>query len=211
MVSKEIEKYCQEHSGDVSAVLAEIERDTYAHVLKPRMLSGHLQGRLLSMISKLIQPSKILEIGTYTGFSAICLAEGLSPNGELITIEVNEEHEATIKKNIEKSGNSNKIKLILGNALHVIPNLNEIFDLVFIDADKLNYKLYYELAYSKLRIGGLIISDNVLWDQKVANIDIKDKTTQYLREFNDMLNADIRTEKVLLPIRDGLYITRKIK
>lgn len=211
MVSKEIEKYCQEHSGDVSAVLAEIERDTFANILKPRMLSGHLQGRFLSMISKLIQPSKILEIGTYTGFSAICLAEGLIPNGELTTVEVNEEYEAIIKKNIEKSGNSDKIKLILGNALHVVPNLNEIFDLVFIDADKLNYKLYYELAYSKLRIGGIIISDNVLWDQKVANNDIKDKTTQYLREFNDMLNTDDRTEKVLLPIRDGLYITRKIK
>ena len=203
--------YCENHSGEESKALQEINRDTYARVLKPRMLSGHLQGRVLSLLSKLVNPQYILEVGTYTGYSAICLAEGLKANGQLFTIEANEEYEEIIKKNISKAALNDKISLILGNALDVIPNLKQTFDLVFIDADKLNYSKYYQLAIEKTNIGGIIISDNVLWDNKVLDSNAKDKTTQHLREFNQELHQDKRTEKVLLPIRDGLFVSRKIK
>ncbi len=211
MNSSEVYTYCENHSGEESEALKAINRDTHAHVLKPRMLSGHLQGRVLSMLSNLINPLYILEIGTFTAYSAICLAEGLQANGKLITIEANEEYEAIIKKNIEKAGLNDKIELILGNALDVIPNLKQTFDLVFIDADKLNYTSYYQLALEKTRIGGIIISDNVLWDNKVLDNQANDKTTEHLRKFNQELHQDKRTEKVLLPIRDGLFVSRKIK
>lgn len=175
------------------------------------MLSGVFQGRILSLISNLVQPKNILEIGTYTGYSAICLAEGLSEGGELTTIEVNEELEPRIRENISLSGYNNKIKLIIGKALEVIPTLNDKFDIVFIDADKLNYINYYDAVFPKLRVGGLIISDNVLWDGKVYDISKNDNTTLYIRKFNEYLSKDSRTKKVLLPIRDGLFISRKIK
>ena len=211
MVNDKINEYCENHSSTESEVLRQITRDTYANLLKPRMLSGHLQGRLLSMISHILQPVNILEIGAYTGYSAICLAEGLIDGGKLITIEADEELESRIRRNIDLAGLSEQIDLKIGNALEVIPTLNTIFDLVFIDADKLNYIKYYDLVIDKLKIGGLIISDNVLWDGKVAELSKNDTTTKLLREFNAYVHNDTRTKNVLLPIRDGLFVSRKIK
>jgi caffeoyl-CoA O-methyltransferase len=209
--NEQLYQYCENHSSFEPDVLRIISRDTHANLLKPRMLSGHLQGRLLSMISQILQPQSILEIGTFVGYSAICLAEGLAKNGRLITIEANEEFETKIKSNIRLAGLSSKIDLKIGNALEVIPTLDCNFDLVFIDADKLNYIKYYNLAIEKLNIGGLIISDNVLWDGKVTDVSKKDSTTKLLREFNIHVQNDNRTIKVLLPIRDGLFVSRKIK
>ncbi|MCP9748162.1 O-methyltransferase [Lacihabitans sp. CS3-21] len=203
--------YCENHSSNEPEVLRQISRDTHANLLKPRMLSGHLQGRLLSMISQILQPKSVLEIGTFVGYSAICLAEGLAENGRLITIEANEEFETKIKSNINLAGLNDKIDLKIGNALEVIPSLNCRFDLVFIDADKLNYIKYYDLIIEKLNIGGLIISDNVLWDAKVLDTSKNDATTKLLRAFNVHVQNDNRTNKVLLPIRDGLFVSRKIK
>lgn len=203
--------YCENHSSNEPEVLRQISRDTHANLLKPRMLSGHLQGRLLSMISQILQPKSVLEIGTFVGYSAICLAEGLAENGRLITIEANEEFETRIKSNINLAGLNDKIDLKIGNALEVIPSLNCRFDLVFIDADKLNYIKYYDLVIEKLNIGGLIISDNVLWDAKVLDTSKNDATTKLLRAFNVHVQNDNRTNKVLLPIRDGLFVSRKIK
>jgi caffeoyl-CoA O-methyltransferase len=210
-IDQKIEKYCTLHSSMESETLKMINRDTQANLLKPRMLSGHLQGRLLSLLSVLLQPTNILEIGTYTGYSAICLAEGLTENGKLLTIEADEELETRILKNIELAEMSSKIELKIGNALEVIPTLTQNFDLVFIDADKLNYIKYYDLVIEKLNIGGLIISDNVLWDGKVVKENKKDKTTELLRQFNTHLFNDDRTQKLLLPIRDGLFVSRKTK
>jgi len=211
MVNDKINEYCENHSSSESEVLRQISRDTHANLLKPRMLSGHLQGRLLSMISQILQPANILEIGAYTGYSAICLAEGLIEGGKLITIEADEELESRIRHNIDVAGLSEQIDLKKGNAFEVIPTLNTIFDLVFIDADKLNYIKYYDLVIDKLKIGGLIISDNVLWDGKVAETSKNDTTTKLLREFNAYVHNDSRTKNVLLPIRDGLFVSRKIK
>lgn len=205
------EKYCEDHSGDEPVHLQAITRDTFAHVLHPRMLSGHLQGRLLSMISSLLQPKNILEIGTYTGYSAVCMAEGLAEGGRLTTIEANEEFKTRILRNFETAGVSDKIDLKIGNALDVIDDLDIKFDLVFIDADKLNYLNYYQKVFSKVNIGGVILSDNVLWDGKVYNENLNDATTKCIRSFNEFLKNDPRTEKVLLPVRDGLFISRKIK
>ncbi len=204
-------EYCENHSSKEPEVLRQISRDTHANLLKPRMLSGHLQGRLLSMISQILQPKSVLEIGTFVGYSAICLAEGLAENGRLITIEANEELETKILSNINLAGLNDKIDLKIGNALDVISSLNCTFDLVFIDADKLNYIKYYDLVIEKLNIGGLIISDNVLWDGKVMEASKNDATTKLLREFNVHVQNDNRTNKVLLPIRDGLFVSRKIK
>ncbi len=211
MVNDKINEYCENHSSPEPEVLRQISRDTHAHLLKPRMLSGHLQGRLLSMISYILQPLNILEIGAYTGYSAICLAEGLSSGGTLITIEADEELETRIRKNIDLAGFSEVIDLKMGNALEVIPTLDVKFDLVFIDADKLNYIKYYDLVIDKLNVGGLIISDNVLWDGKVAESNKNDATTKLLKEFNAYVHNDTRTQNVLLPIRDGLFVSRKIK
>lgn len=208
---KDIEEYCDLHTDRESDLLAEINRDTHANMLKPRMLSGHYQGRLLAMISQLIRPKNILEIGTFTGYSALCLAEGLQPGGKLTTIEADEEFEARIRKNIQKAGRTDDIKLIIGNALDIIPSLNCNFDLVFIDADKLNYLNYYKMIFEKLNIGGVILSDNVLWSGKVTDESKNDATTVLLREFNDYLANDPRTQKVLLPVRDGLFLSMKMK
>jgi caffeoyl-CoA O-methyltransferase len=205
------EKYCEDHSDEESVFLQAISRDTFANVLHPRMLSGHLQGRLLSMISTLLQPKNILEIGTYTGYSAVCMTEGLAEGGKLTTIEANEEFKTRILKNFELAGVSDKIDLKIGNALEVIDDLDIQFDLVFIDADKMNYLNYYQKVFSKVNIGGVILSDNVLWDGKVYNENLNDTTTKYIRSFNEFLKNDRRTQKILLPVRDGLFISRKIK
>ena len=176
----------------------------------PRMLSGHLQGRILSMISKIMRPEKILEIGTFTGYSALCLAEGLAQNGSLVTIDINEELEDTVRAFFEESPIGDKIKFIIGDALKIIPELQGEIDMVFIDADKENYENYYELIFPKLRVGGIIIADNVLWSGKVIEDNRKgDKETEGLRIFNRKIQEDHRVENVLLPVRDGFMIIRK--
>ena len=205
-----IQHYAEQHSADEPAVLKQLARETHLKIMQPRMLSGHFQGRFLSFLSKLIQPNCILEIGTYTGYSAICLAEGLNENGILYTIDVNEERAALIDKYIDLSGNKNKIIPLLGAALEIIPTLENKFDLVFIDADKLNYIKYFEMVIDKVRSGGLIIIDNVLWSGKVTEIAKKnDDETILLQQLNTQLKNDKRVEIILLPIRDGLSLVRK--
>ena len=205
-----IEEYARSYSQDESPVLQELNRETHARVLVPRMLSGHLQGRVLSMLSKMQQPARILEIGTYTGYSAICLSEGLREGGTLHTIDINEELENMVRRYFEKAGVTNKIKYHIGDAMKIIPSLNETFDLVFIDADKENYPNYYDLVFDKVRAGGVIIADNVLWSGKVLGDKAKmDKDTRAIREYSEKVHADKRVDQVLLPVRDGMMIARK--
>jgi predicted O-methyltransferase YrrM len=204
-----IDNYVVGHSQQEPKILQELTRETWQKVLNPRMLSGAFQGRVLSMISKLVQPKNILEIGTYTGYSALCLAEGLAKDGQIFTIDKNEELAELQKKYFEKSGYRNQIKTFLGNALEIIPSMDQKFDLVFIDADKLNYENYFYLVIDKMNKGGIILSDNVLWSGKVVEkLDPKDKDTKALLAYNLLLNTDERVETVLLPIRDGLTISR---
>ena len=203
-----IQRYSEQHSTPESELLKRINRETHLSVLKPRMLSGHLQGRVLSMISKMIHPSSILEIGTYTGYSAICLAEGLKPNGKLITLDVNEELEEKVRGYFAEAGLSQVVDFRIGNALEIIPTINSSFDLVFIDADKENYSQYYDLVFDKVRTGGIMLADNVLWSGKV--IDTKpDRDTRAIIDFNKKVSQDSRVESVLLPIRDGIMMLRK--
>ena len=204
-----IDNYVVNHSQQEPKILQELSRETWQKVLNPRMLSGGFQGRVLSMISKLIQPKSILEIGTYTGYSALCLAEGLDKDGEIYTIDKNEELEELQHKYFQKSDYKNQIKQFVGNAIDIIPTLDKKFDLVFIDADKSNYLNYFDLIIEKMNKGGVILSDNVLWSGKVVEpINPKDNDTKVLLEYNKRLNDDYRLETVLLPIRDGLTISR---
>ena len=208
-ISLELENYVALHSQDEPELLAKLNKETHQKILQPRMLSGHFQGRVLSMLSKLIYPKNILEIGTYTGYATLCLAEGLQTNGTIDTIDVNEELVDFQKKYFDQSQWSNQISQHLGNALEVIPTLNKKFDLVFIDADKENYIQYFELIVPLMNKGGIILSDNVLWSGKVLEeIKANDKTTQILLEYNLLLKNDPRVETVLLPIRDGLTVSR---
>lgn len=209
-LSEEIENYIIDHSEDEPPLLQQLTRETYQKVMQPRMLSGHYQGRMLSMISKLMHPQYIIEIGTYTGYSAICLAEGLQSNGELHTIDINEELVDFQRKYFDKSENGSQIYQHLGNALEIIPTLNKTFDLVFIDADKENYVNYFHLIIDQLKSGGVILSDNVLWSGKVIEpLDEKDMATKAIMEYNQLLKEDPRIETIILPIRDGLTISRK--
>lgn len=208
IVDPRMADYSSAHTSPENQLLKKINRDTHANVLKPRMLSGHLQGRLLSMISHMIKPSAILEIGTYTGYSAICLAEGLRPGGKLITIDRNEELETKLRSYFKEAGLESVIDLRIGNALQIIPTLNTTFDLVFIDADKENNSNYFDLVIDKVASGGYILADNVLWSGKV--IDQTDKDTRAVTAFNDKVHNDPRVENVLLPVRDGIMIMRKL-
>ena len=209
ILNEQIEEYAQEHSSPEPELLAQLNRETHLKVLQPRMLSGHLQGRLLSMLMKMIRPKRILEIGTYTGYSALCMAEGLDKEGELHSIDINEELADFVNKYIEKSAYQNQIKLHLGNALEIIPQLKENWDVVFIDADKSNYINYYNMLIKQLKSGAYIIADNVLWSGKVLNQSGKqDEDTKTLIKFNQMIQEDERVENVLLPIRDGLMVIR---
>lgn len=203
--------YSEQYTEPESPILAELNRETYANVLVPRMLSGHIQGRMLSMFSNMLKPKQILEIGTYTGYSALCLAEGLLDGGTLHTIDINEELEAMVKKYIKKAGYEDKIKQYVGNAMDIIPKIDTTFDLVFIDADKTNYANYYDMVIDRVRTGGIIIADNVLWSGKVLDEKelAKDKDTQALHEYNLKIHADPRVENVLFPVRDGLMVARK--
>ena len=211
-IPENLDDYVVSHSENEPELLQELNRETYQKILQPRMLSGHYQGRILSMISKLVNPKNILEIGTYTGYSALCLAEGMQSNGVLHTIDVNEELVDFQRKYFDKSGYGKQIHQYLGNALEIIPKLDTTFDLVFIDADKENYSNYFNVIIDKLNTGGIIISDNVLWSGKVLETTFKiyDTSTPALIEYNALLKKDKRIETVVLPIRDGLTISRKI-
>jgi predicted O-methyltransferase YrrM len=205
-----LDKYVCDHTEAESPALESLNRKTHLKVLQPRMLSGHFQGRVLSMLMHMIQPERILEIGTYTGYSALCMAEGLKDGGKLITVEANEELEAIIQESISAAGMAHKITSIIGDATLEIPKLNETFDVVFIDADKKNYINYYNLVFPKVKIGGYIIADNVLWSGKVIE-EKSDKETDVIKAYNDLIHSDSRVAEVLLPIRDGLMIARKLK
>lgn len=209
-ITKDLSGYCENNTSAETDILAQLNRETYLKVVSPRMLSGHLQGRFLSFISKLIQPKLIIEIGTYTGYSALCLAEGLQPEGKLISIDVNEETSAFAKAFIQKTEYASKIKLVLADAKEYITTINESIDLVFIDADKKNYLNYYHLVFDKIASGGLIIADNVLWSGKITMAQNEmDKETLALHQFNEFVQNDLRVENMLLPIRDGLMVIRK--
>lgn len=207
---EELDVYLVKHSEEEPELLQQLTRETYQKILQPRMLSGHYQGRLLSLLSKIINPEYILEIGTYTGYSALCLAEGLRATGELHTIDINEELSSFQRKYFDRSAYGKQIHQHLGNAIKIIPSLNKSFDLVFIDADKENYVNYFNLIIDKLNSGGVIVSDNVLWSGKVIEkLDPNDSSTRTLIKYNQLLKEDSRIETVLLPIRDGLTISRK--
>ena len=204
-----IDDYVVSHSQNEPELLQQLNKETWQKILNPRMLSGAFQGRVLSMISKLIHPENILEIGTYTGYSALCLAEGMQRSGALFTIDKNEELESFSKKYFDKSDHKNQIKQLVGDALEIIPAIDKKFDLVFIDADKANYINYFNLIIDKMNKGGVILSDNVLWSGKVIEkLNPKDVDTKALISYNKLLNSDDRIETVLLPIRDGLTISR---
>lgn len=208
LVSTEIEKYIDQHCSDESDALQQLNRKTQTDVLMPQMLSGKVQGQFLQLFSHAVQPNRVLEIGTYTGYSAICLAAGLQENGKLFTIDVNEELEEVVKTHVEKAGLQHKIIQIIGDATSEINNLNETFDIVFIDADKQNYSLYYDLVIDKVRTGGFILADNVLWSGKIID-EKKDKDTQKLAEFNDKVQQDNRVDNVIVSMRDGIMMMRK--
>jgi caffeoyl-CoA O-methyltransferase len=207
----EIERYAVEHTSPESELLREVNRETNLNVLMPRMLSGHLQGRVLSLISRLLNPASVLEIGTYTGYSALCLAEGLKPDGELHTIDNNEELDGMAKSYFARVTHPGKVIKHLGDASTIIPTLEKQWDLVFIDADKENYLKYYEMVIDRVRKGGMILADNVLWNGKVVApyIPESDKDTMAIKKFNEFVFNDTRVEKVLLPIRDGIYCAMK--
>lgn len=208
-IPKAIDEYAVDHTQPEPELLARLARETHQKVLQPRMLSGHYQGRLLSMISKIARPKTILELGTYTGYSALCLAEGLQKDGLLHTIDINEELKDFQKKYFDLSIFKDQIHQHLGNALNIIPNLDIKFDLVFIDADKPNYPDYFDLIINKLNPGGIILTDNVLWSGKVVEkIQEDDESTRALVKYNTLVAADSRLETIMLPIRDGLSISR---
>lgn len=209
-ITKDLSDYCENNTSPESEVLANLNRETHLKVVSPRMLSGHLQGRFLSFISKLQQPKLIVEIGTYTGYSALCLAEGLAKHGKLISIDVNEETSSFAKSFIAKTEYANQIELVLADAKEYVTTINEPIDLVFIDADKKNYLNYYHLVIDKLNKGGLIIADNVLWSGKITMPEKDmDRETLALHQFNQFVQQDERVENILLPIRDGLMVIRK--
>jgi predicted O-methyltransferase YrrM len=208
---EEIEAYIKANTSPESNLLHQLNRETYQKVLVPRMLSGHIQGRVLSMLSHMIKPKCILEIGTYTGYSAICLAEGLQPGGRLITIDINEELEDMVNAYISEAKMIDCIDVKIGNAIEIIPTIKSTFDLVFIDADKTNYSNYFDLIIDQVSSGGYIIADNVLWSGKVVKeITENDVDTIAIRNYNQKIQTDSRVENVLFPIRDGLMVARKI-
>jgi caffeoyl-CoA O-methyltransferase len=207
---KDLEAFVADNTSNESDILYKLNRETHLKILQPRMLSGHVQGRILSMLSHMTKPKNILEIGTYTGYSAICFAEGMNKTGKLITIDINDELETFAKKHFKAAGFENQIEMRIGNAIEIIPTLNETFDLIFIDADKSNYSNYYDLVFDKLNKGGYFIADNVLWSGKVVSEEAKtDIDTKALVEFCAKVYNDERVENVLFPVRDGLMIIRK--
>ena len=207
-IDSAIEEYSRIFSGEPSALLQELDRETHAMILQPRMLSGHLQGRFLSFFAKVCRPTTILEIGTFTGYSALCLAEGLSIDGRLITIDINEELETFTRSFFDRSEYKHQIDYRIADAKDELTKIDGPFDLVFIDADKRNYALYYDLIIDKMSPGGVILVDNVLWSGKIVDEQARDKSTQALRDFNQKCLDDPRVDQMLLPLRDGLYMLR---
>ncbi|MEL7120865.1 MAG: O-methyltransferase [Bacteroidota bacterium] len=205
----ELNAYCEAHTTPQSDILYQLERETYLKTLAPQMMSGHLQGQFFRLLSLLMRPKTILEVGTFTGYAAICLAEGLPEDGILHTIEVNAEREFLIRKYIEKAGLKDKIHLHIGDAQAVIPTIDATFDMVFLDAGKQEYKHHYDLVIDHVNPGGLIMADNVLWSGKVID-PVHDKDTEKIRAFNQLIHEDERVENILLPIRDGIMIARKV-
>jgi caffeoyl-CoA O-methyltransferase len=208
LISDDMQQLLLNYCEPESELLQKIDRETNLKVLMPRMLSGHYQGRVLSFLSKMVNPNRILEIGTFTGYATLCLAEGLTETGIIYTLDINEELEDMVRHNFAQSDYNSKIKYILGDATQTVNSLEETFDLVFIDADKKNNGTYYDLVFNRIRPGGLIIVDNVLWSGKVLNTN-QDKDTKNITTFNDKIAADDRVEKLILPVRDGLFIIRK--
>ena len=209
ITNPEVDLYIDQYKTQSSSLLLDLERATHLQVLAPQMLSGQTQGNLLSILSTMMRPQRVLEIGTYTGFSAICLAEGLSPHGLLYTIDVNNEIEDIARKYIERSPKAAQIQFLVGDAKTIIPTLKESWDLVFIDADKESYSLYYEMVVDQVRPGGIILADNVLWYGKVVQEE-KDKKTRLIHEFNVMVSKDHRVKNVILPLRDGINVIQKL-
>lgn len=208
-LSEELENYASQHTEDEPLLLQELNKRTHLNVLQPRMISGHFQGRFLSLLSKMVQPRTILEIGTYTGYATLCLAEGLHPEGVLHTIDIKEELTDLQREFFDRSGYGSQIEQHLGKATDIIPALDTTFDLVFIDADKQNYAHYFDLVIEKMNRGGIILSDNVLWSGKVVEeVKHNDKHTQALMAYNQKIKDDPRVETVLLPIRDGITLSR---
>jgi len=206
----EIEEYIEKYTQNESDVLTKLNRDTYANVLQPRMIAGRLQGQILAMLSKMIRPKIILEVGTFTGYSAICLAQGLQTGGTLHTIDINEELEDMIKKYIRKAGLESRIKTYIGNAKKIIPDIAGPYDIVYIDADKENYSNYYDLVFDKVKPGGFIIADNVLWNGNVVKPESEmDEETKSIVKYCKKVHADSRVEHVIFPVRDGLMVARK--
>ncbi len=211
LLDQELQSYAEAHSSQENEMLAHIHRETYAKAMMPRMLSGPLQGSLLAMFVHMLRPQYILEIGTFTGYSAVWMAQALPETGKLYTLDINEELEERVRDYFAKAGLAGKIDYRIGNALDIIPGLEVTFDLVFIDADKINYRRYYDLVFDKVRKNGFIIADNVLWSGKVLQkTEESDKQTQAMINFNQYIHNDTRVENVLLPIRDGLMIARKL-
>ena len=209
-MTKEIESYILSHSDEEGSLLAALNRDANVNLLRPRMLSGHLQGRILKMFCRMLKPKRVLEIGTYTGYATLCMAEALEKDAEIHTLEINDEMEDFIRKYVSQSPDKDKIKLYFGDAMEIIPAMDESFDLVFIDADKRLYSDYYNLIFDKLPAGALILADNTLWDGKVLEpLHPADKQTAGILAFNDKIKADQRVEKVILPLRDGLTMIWK--
>ena len=208
MINEDLQNLLLQYCEPESDLLQRINRETNLKVLMPRMLSGHYQGRVLSMLSKLVNPRRILEVGTFTGYATLCLAEGLQPEGKLFTLDINVELEDMVRRNFADSAYEKQIVYLLGDAMQNIPQLDEVFDLVFIDADKKNNGAYYDLVIDKVRPGGLIIVDNVLWSGKVLS-NQQDKDTKNIITFNDKIAKDPQVEKLILPVRDGLFVIRK--
>ncbi|MEJ7557037.1 MAG: O-methyltransferase [Pedobacter sp.] len=208
MIDDNLQQLLLNYCEPESELLQKINRETYLKVLMPRMLSGHYQGRVLSLLSKMLSPSRILEIGTFTGYATLCLAEGLAKDGVLYTLDINEELEDMVRKNFAASAFNDQIKYIIGDATQSLVDLEETFDLVFIDADKKNNGTYYDVVFDRVRPGGVIIVDNVLWSGKILD-NAQDKDTKNISAFNDKVANDSRVEKIILPVRDGLFIIRK--
>jgi len=206
-----LEQYILNHTSPEDDFLKELDRETHLKVLRSRMLSGHLQGQILSMISCMVKPRYILEIGTFTGYSALCLAKGLAENGQLHTIEIDDELESIARKYFEKSGMGNKIVQHIGDARQVISSLQHTFDLVFIDADKREYCDYYKLVFDRISVGGFLLADNILWNGKVVDPnEINDEQTRGILDFNNLVHNDIRVKNAILPVRDGIMLIQKI-
>ncbi len=210
LIDEKLQQYIDEHSGQEPELLYRLWRETHLKVPLPQMVSGHVQGQILRLFSQLIKPKRILEIGTFTGYSGICLASGLDPDGKLISIEISREREEMVSRYWKEAGIWDKSQLIFGNALDIIPSLDEKFDLVFIDADKVNYPKYFDLIVPKMNVGALLLGDNVLWSGKVIDTNKTDKDTEGIRLFNSKVQSDKRVENVIIPVRDGIMAARKI-